>query len=85
MTDHACRSCLGPILEQDGRFVCAVCDAEAQGAPDPICGCGLRPRDMCAAPAGFRCAPNPLRSPANPARVIILFGDAPVSLEASHV
>ena len=26
-TGHACRTCLGPVLEGGGGFICAVCDA----------------------------------------------------------
>ena len=87
LTDHACRVCLGRILERDGMFVCAICGAEAQGVPDAICGCGLRARDV-RKTGGFRCAPNPQPTPANPARVVIMFGDTsvtPAAMEDSHV
>jgi len=71
-TTHACRNCMGTILQSGSAFTCAVCRAVAEGAPDSICGCGATvlgptgPR-----PAGFRCAPNPRPSPANPSHVLI--------------
>jgi hypothetical protein len=73
LTDHTCRICLGRILETEGLFMCSACEAETSGVPDAICGCGIRVGES-KRDGGFRCAPNPNRSPSNPSAVVIAFG-----------
>ena len=74
-TGHCCRTCLGPVLQGDEGFICAVCDASGP-APAAICGCGIR----VAAPGGrilpFSCQTNPTRGPASPSAVVITFAAA---------
>lgn len=77
LTDHTCRVCLGRILEADGAlFMCSACEAETSGVPDAICGCGIRVGES-KRDGGFRCIPNPDRSPRNPSSVVIAFGGKP--------
>jgi hypothetical protein len=70
---HVCRHCLGPILQYDGGFICAVCDAAA-GAVEVICGCGIKVAGSSARRGFFRCTANPARGPASPAAIVITFG-----------
>ena len=84
MTEHCCRTCLGPILATDTTFVCAVCGVEAEDSPEPICGCGIRPRDIGDRDGHFRCTLNPARSPAHPARIVIAFAGDSSPGEASQ-
>lgn len=72
-TDHVCRTCLGPVLEGGGGFICAVCDA-AGDAPEAICGCGIRVQGPGGRRRLFQCTSNPARGPASPAAVVITFG-----------
>jgi hypothetical protein len=74
LTGHACKRCLGRILLRGETFRCADCGDETQGKPDAICGCGIR---VVGAPVatGFRCGRNLAPTPANPAEVVIHFGD----------
>ena len=81
-TLHACRACMGRILRHGAVFRCAICEVDAIGAPEGICGCGLRVKDA-RSDGGFRCAPNPQRSPASPAAVIISFAAPATAGEAS--
>jgi hypothetical protein len=76
MTDHACRHCLGRILRSGTTFRCSVCEVEGRGEAESICGCGIKVagRSGTQADMGFRCAPNPKRSPTSPAVTIIEFG-----------
>jgi len=71
---HCCRRCLGPILVQGARYLCAVCRAEAAGMPNAICGCGIRGEGPGSTRGGFRCEANPAPHPGNPAAVLITFG-----------
>lgn len=74
-TEHACRACLGTIMQRGLAFICSICRAEATGAPDGICGCGLDVRGFGSRRrAGFRCVMNPEPTVANPSRVLIAFG-----------
>ncbi len=73
LTNHACRRCLGPILQSGQTFVCAICAASAIGSPTDICGCGIAPRKIGKREGFFRCMTNPAPSPANPARIVIGF------------
>lgn len=80
LTSHACRHCLGRLLERAGVFMCADCEIEAHGKPDAICGCGMRieaAQSRTRTKDVFRCGPNPLRSHNSPAKIVILFGDTP--------
>lgn len=74
LAPHACRHCLGRIIERDGTFRCSGCGVEAQGKPHAICGCGLKAGGR---KQSFRCGTNPNRSPASPAEIVILFGGVP--------
>ena len=68
ITRHACRACMGRVLEREaftGKKVyrCSNCGIEREGASETaLCCCGIRfgkaQRD-----AGIRCVPNPLRTP----------------------
>ena len=70
---HACRTCLGRIVLRGDTFRCADCDATTAGAPDGICGCGLR---LAAGPPRLlRCVPNPASMPACRAEIVIAFGE----------
>jgi hypothetical protein len=83
LADHACRHCLGRIIERDRVFRCSVCGATAEGSPRPICGCGITVGGDHAKPAGFRCGPNPKRSPVSPSEVLILFGERPAVVHSA--
>ena len=74
LTEHACRACLGRILQRGSTFVCAICGDESTGSPAGICGCGIRIDGATGRAAGFRCQSNPARSPASPAIIVIGFG-----------
>jgi len=79
-TNHACRACLGTILQGGSSFICSICRATSEGSTAPICGCGATvfgptaPRS-----AGFRCVPNPAPTPACPAYVLIELAPAAVA------
>ena len=73
-TAHACRACLGRVIQRDSAFICSICGDEAHGSAAGICGCGIRIVSTTGQPAGFRCQINPARSPANPAEIVIQFG-----------
>jgi hypothetical protein len=82
LTDHICRGCLGRILEcETGLFMCSSCEAETSGAPDAICGCGIKisnsKRD-----GGFKCAPNLNRTPENPGAIVVTFAGNPEPMPA---
>jgi tRNA(Arg) A34 adenosine deaminase TadA len=71
-TVHACRLCLGTILQSGGSFICSVCRATAEGTPNGICGCGATvfgPAGQRG--AGFRCVANPHPTPGCPSHVLI--------------
>lgn len=76
LTGHVCLGCLGRVLECDGVFMCADCEAEAKDKPDAICGCGLRIEGITRV-SGFRCGPNPSRSAETPGAIAILFAGSP--------
>jgi len=72
--DHACRFCGGRIASKAGQFLCFVCGAATGGAVKGICGCGL------VGAAGrhpFVCAPNPQKSAASPAEIVIVSAPNP--------
>jgi hypothetical protein len=74
-TEHACRACLGSVLQRGSDFICSICRAEAKRAPDGICGCGIAVKGPASRRrAGFRCVPNPAPGPSNPSHVLISFG-----------
>jgi hypothetical protein len=71
-TEHACRACMGTIMQAGASFCCAICRATSEGSPAAICGCGvtvLGPTGERS--AGFRCVANPKPTPANPSHVLI--------------
>ena len=74
-------------MQRDATFRCADCGAEASGAPNAICGCGLLPETLAVRTghvgATFRCGPNPRRGPASPAEVVVIFGDPPATEAAA--
>lgn len=80
--DHACRHCGARLLERRcdaGRasYECGSCGAEARGAPDGICGCGILPigvRDRSG--PRFRCAANPAPGPSSLSVIVISFDEA---------
>lgn len=82
--DHACRYCLGQLVElvsdkPDGRsvFECTACGLHAHGEPDNICGCGILAKPVLATSGPrFRCIANPTRTPARPAPIVITFDEA---------
>jgi hypothetical protein len=77
-TQHACRICMGTVMQSGASYICTVCRAEAAGSPTPICGCGaeiISPGGF-AKNAGFRCVANPTPTPACPSRVVIAFDPA---------
>lgn len=76
LTGHACRRCLGRVMECDGAFMCADCEMAAKDKPDAICGCGLGIEGITRA-SGFRCGPNPTRSAESPGVIAILFAGSP--------
>lgn len=68
--DHACRFCLGRIMEsvdEPGRFWCPCCGATARDKVIDICGCGAK-----APGKKYRCRRNKHRSPSNPSEIVIL-------------
>jgi hypothetical protein len=81
LTGHACRFCLGRILERDGVFMCSVCETSATGNVAAICGCGMRSSTQLDLPKGLRaayqCSVNADRTIVNPARIVILYGGKP--------
>lgn len=86
-TAHACRYCLGRVLEAippadkkgeaRGIFACSSCGTHTIGHPRGICGCGIRVEGQKA--QRFRCVPNPAQGPANPAEIIIAAGQVPAA------
>lgn len=74
VTDHLCRECLGRILYRvdgaaAGTHQCSNCAADAAGAIEALCSCGLRLKD--GKDMGFRCLPNPKRGPDFPAEIVV--------------
>ncbi len=63
-TGHCCRTCLGPVLQDNEGFLCAVCDASG-AAPSAISGCGIRVAARGGRVLSFSCQPNPARGPAS--------------------
>lgn len=84
LSGHACRQCLGRIVEAAGSFRCAICEATSSGTVEDLCSCGIRIAGTRAL-AGFRCIANPRRSAANPAAIIVAFGapDQPPDTEVA--
>jgi len=73
---HACRSCLGRVVERAGSFRCSSCGAWGGTAPEVICGCGLQG----AAPpmwrgSLFRCRPQEVRDADVAEEIVIAFGE----------
>jgi hypothetical protein len=79
---HACRACLGRLLERGGVIRCAECGAEACGGPEALCGCGITVEGA-REPLGFRCELNQARGPASPSEIVIVFGADGPSTAAS--
>jgi hypothetical protein len=76
-TQHCCRACMGTVMQSESQFICAICRATAEGAPNAICGCGATVRGPVGLrPAGLRCIRNPHPSRANPSHVLIALGGA---------
>ncbi len=71
-TAHVCRTCLGPVMEHGGGYVCAVCDASG-ATPSSICGCGIKVQGPGGRRRLFACTPNPARGPASPSGYVITF------------
>ena len=76
LTDHCCRACAGRILERNGTFMCADCEAYGGTRVETICGCGVRGEPALPKPlrGAFRCGINPARGQASPSRIVILYG-----------
>jgi hypothetical protein len=77
-TDHACRHCLGRVLERNGLYVCSVCEATCSLKPNGICGCGMKSgngRALLGREKHFHCGINPNRGPNEPARIVVFCGD----------
>lgn len=74
-TAHCCRTCLGPVLQGEAGFICAICDTVGAAAEE-ICGCGIKQAGQSGKNLGFRCAPNPARGQNSPAAVVIVFGES---------
>lgn len=72
-TAHVCRICLGPVLEGENGYICAVCDASGS-TPEAICGCGIKVQGPGSRRHLFACVPNPSRGPASPSAIVITFG-----------
>lgn len=88
--DHACRFCGARLVvtgEAPARlYECGNCTAQSRGSPDGICGCGIhygprawteqdrKAREREHGPR-FACQANPTRTPANPAAIVIVYGD----------
>jgi hypothetical protein len=71
-TQHACRACMGTILQSGSEFTCSMCRAMCKGVPHLICGCGAEIiGPVGRRPAGLRCVENPSPTPQNPSRVLI--------------
>jgi hypothetical protein len=78
LAPHVCRYCMGRLVCSGDTFKCSSCGVEAVGVKDgkpvAICGCGMRPSAKSKdGLKSFACGPNPQRSPANPAEIVILF------------
>lgn len=72
LTGHACRRCLGRILQAGGVFQCSVCGLAGDGGPEAVCGCGIAlAADARRPQRRFRCVPNPAPSEVCPAEVVI--------------
>lgn len=71
LTDHACSSCFGRILErakgEGPRFRCAECGATSNAAMQALCCCGV----SVGGKPGLECIKNPVRSPAAPQEVVV--------------
>lgn len=83
VVDHACRHCMGRILELHGRFICSVCEAVCSLHPRGICGCGMRPPKGVPLPGPahkhYRCGPNPRIGTANLAKIVVLYGETVIN------
>jgi len=80
-TAHACRLCLGRVVQQGQVFRCADC-GRTGNQPMAVCGCGLIPEGhKKPIDGGYRCGPNPHVTAREPAEIIIFFGDMPIKPE----
>lgn len=81
--DHACRACGSRLIERrDGEtarpaYECGSCGAACHGEARGICGCGILAKPTSNKPAPrFHCTPNPARSTASPAAIVIAWDEA---------
>ena len=71
---HVCRHCLGPILQYDGGFICAVCDAAAEGRSRLFVAAVSKWLVQVRGEASSAVQPIPQGGPASPAATVITFG-----------
>lgn len=81
--DHACRHCLGRLLQRRddaegarSTYECGTCGVTCKGEARGICGCGIMPkpvRDL--GGPRFFCTANPARSVTSPAAITIAFAE----------
>lgn len=74
-TKHACRHCMGAILQDERGFICSICRRHVGGSVTGLCGCGITVEAPSGAEkrVGFRCVANPAPSSLNPAAIVIVF------------
>lgn len=75
ITDHACRACLGRIVECIGdngkhRVRCCECGLEVEGGPKALCACGQK--DRSGRDAGLRCIRNAEQRPELPQEIVVV-------------
>jgi hypothetical protein len=81
LIDHACRHCLGQLREvapaNDGRpsFECTGCGASSSAGHAALCACGIMAKPQRQPGPRFRCIPNPARTAARPAAVVVAFDE----------
>lgn len=69
LTDHACRYCLGRVLQRRGQMVrCAECGKAEDGPVEALCACGADCGDLGYA---FECYKNPHVSKEIPHEVMV--------------
>lgn len=81
LTEHACRTCGGRILQKRLEYMCADCERTALHKVEALCGCGMRaPKDHLSDRnhllQAYRCAINS-QSWAIPQKICIFFGSSP--------
>lgn len=57
LTDHACRVCMGRLLESNGVHRCAECGATTEGPVEDACWCGVEVPNH---GKPFECVRNPI-------------------------